>query len=59
MIDRSMTRNRVRIIAGQWRSRLLQFPNHIGAKDFAGWVQERGLNFATRWDPRYETVLAS
>jgi hypothetical protein len=40
-------------------SRLLQFPNHITARDFEGWVQERGLLFPTEWDPRYETVLAS
>ena len=40
-------------------SRLLQAPNHITAKDFEGWVQERGLYFASKWDPRYETVLAT
>ena len=40
-------------------SRLLQAPNHISEKDFQGWVQERGLNFATQWDPHYETVLAA
>jgi hypothetical protein len=40
-------------------SRLLQAPNHITAKDFEGWVQERGLLYPTEWDPRYETVLAS
>jgi hypothetical protein len=40
-------------------SRLLQAPNHITARDFEGWVQERGLLYPTEWDPRYETVLAS
>ncbi|HEV3331053.1 MAG TPA: PIG-L family deacetylase [Bryobacteraceae bacterium] len=40
-------------------SRLLQTPNHITPKDFDGWVQERGLYFASKWDPRYETVLSS
>jgi hypothetical protein len=40
-------------------SRLLQFPNHITARDFEGWVQERGLLFPTEWDPKYQTVLAS
>jgi LmbE family N-acetylglucosaminyl deacetylase len=40
-------------------SRLLQAPNHINPKDFDGWIQERGLYFATEWDKRYETVLAS
>ena len=40
-------------------SRLLQAPNHITPKDFDGWVQERGLYFASKWDPRYETVMAT
>ena len=40
-------------------SRLLQTPNRITPKDFDGWVQERGLNFASKWDPRYETVISS
>ena len=33
-------------------------PNRIGPEDFAGWVQERGLNFPAQWDPRYEALLA-
>ncbi|HEY1239225.1 MAG TPA: PIG-L family deacetylase [Bryobacteraceae bacterium] len=40
-------------------SRLLQYPNHINPKDFEGWVQERGVYFASKWDPKYETVMAS
>jgi LmbE family N-acetylglucosaminyl deacetylase len=40
-------------------SPLLQYPNHINPKDFDGWVQERGLYFATQWDKRYETVVSS
>ena len=38
---------------------LLTTPNKITAKDFEGWVQERGLYFAGEWDPQYTTVLAS
>ncbi len=38
---------------------LLTTPNRIGAADFDGWVQERGLYFAGSWDPRYETVLSA
>ena len=38
---------------------LLNFPNKIGQQDFEGWVQERGLNFLTQWDDKYETVLSS
>jgi LmbE family N-acetylglucosaminyl deacetylase len=40
-------------------SRLLQAPNRITPKDFEGWVQERGLYFATKWDSHYETVLST
>ena len=40
-------------------SPLLHFPNQITPADFAGWVQERGVYFASEWDKRYETVLAS
>jgi LmbE family N-acetylglucosaminyl deacetylase len=36
---------------------LLSTPNNIGDADFAGWVQERGLYFATTWDKRYTTPL--
>ncbi|MGA3042999.1 MAG: LmbE family protein, partial [Bryobacteraceae bacterium] len=28
-------------------------------KDFEGWIQERGLYFASEWDARYQTVLES
>ena len=41
-------------------SPLLREPNRIDpAKDFEGWIQERGLYFATQWDPRYQTVMSS
>jgi LmbE family N-acetylglucosaminyl deacetylase len=38
---------------------LLHAPNEITSADFEGWVQERGLNFADRWDARYVSVLES
>jgi hypothetical protein len=38
-------------------SHLLRVPNEITGRDFEGWVQERGLYFASRWDPRYRTVV--
>jgi LmbE family N-acetylglucosaminyl deacetylase len=38
---------------------LLHTPNEITSADFDGWVQERGLNFADRWDARYQSVLES
>jgi LmbE family N-acetylglucosaminyl deacetylase len=37
---------------------LLNVPNKITPKDFEGWIQERGLYFASQWDEKYETVLA-
>ncbi len=38
---------------------LLHAPNEITNADFQGWVQERGLYFADRWDSRYQSVLES
>jgi len=38
-------------------SPLLHKPNQITARDFEGWVQERGLNFASKWDPRYQSLF--
>jgi hypothetical protein len=40
-------------------SPLLQYPNHINPQDFEGWVQERGLYFAVKWDAHYQTVMGS
>jgi hypothetical protein len=36
-------------------SPLLLGPNRITAKDFSGWVQERGLYFASNPDSNYKT----
>lgn len=38
--------------------RLLNYPNKITAKDFEGWVQERGLYFPVQWDEQYQTLFA-
>jgi hypothetical protein len=32
-------------------------PNRIGAGDWDGWVQERGLYFARTWDPAWKTLI--
>lgn len=37
----------------------LNAPNKITAKDFEGWVQERGLYFANTWDSAYEAILSA
>ncbi len=31
-------------------------PNRITAADFNGWIQERGLDFAASWDPRWQPL---
>ncbi|HYL72669.1 MAG TPA: PIG-L family deacetylase [Bryobacteraceae bacterium] len=36
---------------------LLHKPNEISAKDFHDWVQERGLYFASEWDPHYQALF--
>jgi len=38
---------------------VLNYPNKITAKDFDGWVQERGLYFPNNWDERYTPILSS
>ena len=39
------------------KHRVFQSPNALSAADFTGWVQERGLYFATKWDAHYETPI--
>ena len=36
----------------------LNSPNRISGEDFDGWVKERGLYFASDWDPAYVPLLA-
>jgi LmbE family N-acetylglucosaminyl deacetylase len=36
---------------------LLHQPNEITEHDFDGWVQERGLYFATTWDAHYQPLF--
>ena len=37
---------------------VFHYPNEISAKDFDGWVQERGLYFMESWDPSFKPLLA-
>lgn len=37
---------------------VLNTPNTITEKDFDGWIQERGIYFATELDSHYETVFS-
>ena len=36
---------------------ILNVPNKINAKDFEGWIQERGLYFADKWDKAFQPIL--
>jgi LmbE family N-acetylglucosaminyl deacetylase len=36
----------------------LNYPNKITQQDFEGWIQERGIYFATDIDKQYETILS-
>jgi len=38
--------------------RLFRYPNTITGRDFAGWVQERGLYFMDKWDNHYRALLS-
>ncbi len=38
---------------------LFNFPNKITARDFDGWITERGAYFLSDYDPRYKALLAS
>jgi LmbE family N-acetylglucosaminyl deacetylase len=37
---------------------ILNYPNKITEHDFQGWLQERGLYFASNWDARYQTMVS-
>jgi LmbE family N-acetylglucosaminyl deacetylase len=38
-------------------NRVLNYPNKITDEDFKGWVQERGLYFASKWDDHYTPLF--
>jgi len=37
---------------------VFHYPNEITAKDFDGWVQERGLYFMDKWDEHFKPLLS-
>ena len=37
---------------------VFHYPNTITARDFDGWVQERGLYFMDKWDEHYSPLLS-
>jgi LmbE family N-acetylglucosaminyl deacetylase len=38
---------------------IFHFPNEIKPSDFDGWVQERGVYFMDKWDPRFTPLMSS
>jgi hypothetical protein len=38
---------------------ILNYPNKITARDFDGWVQERGTYFMSDWDSRFHALLST
>jgi hypothetical protein len=38
---------------------IFHYPNTITARDFDGWVQERGLYFMDKWDEHFKPLLAA
>jgi LmbE family N-acetylglucosaminyl deacetylase len=57
--DERVTEEDAPILFLQPRHPLLNFPNRITQKDFADWVQERGLYFPREWDQHYAALLAT
>lgn len=37
---------------------ILNYPNSIGEDDFDGWIQERGLYFASDWSDKYRSPIS-
>jgi len=57
--DERVTDEDAPVIFLQPKHPLLNFPNRITQKDFANWVQERGLYFPKEWDPHYAAILST
>ena len=57
--DDRVTEEDAPVLFLQPRHPLLNFPNRITQKDFADWVQERGLYFPKEWDQHYTAVLST
>jgi LmbE family N-acetylglucosaminyl deacetylase len=45
------------VVLLQPQHRLMTHPHSIGGADFEGWVQERGLNFPSKWDVAWIPLL--
>ena len=62
--DLNLSRDRVTVEEAEVRMLapehpVLNKPNKITAKDFDGWVQERGLYFPNQWSEEFTPILSS
>ncbi|HEY6215523.1 MAG TPA: PIG-L family deacetylase [Pyrinomonadaceae bacterium] len=57
--DERVTQEDAPVLFLQPKHPLLNFPNRITQKDFANWVQERGLYFPKEWDQHYTAILST
>lgn len=57
--DERVTEEDAPVLFLQPKHPLLNFPNRITQKDFANWVQERGLYFPKEWDQHYTAILST
>ena len=57
--DERVTQEDAPVLFLQPKHPLLNFPNRITQKDFANWVQERGLYFPKEWDQHYAAILST
>jgi len=60
----TISRDRVTVEEAEMRTPsaahpLLNKPNRIGAEDWQGWVQERGLYYANPFDAKYDVVVSA
>jgi hypothetical protein len=53
-----VTDEKATVVFSNEKHSALNFPNQITQKDFDGWIQERGIYFATEIDKQYETIFS-
>jgi LmbE family N-acetylglucosaminyl deacetylase len=56
--DQRVTEEDAKITFLDPKNRILNYPNKITDDDFTGWVQERGLYFASKWDDKYTPLFS-
>jgi hypothetical protein len=52
-----VTDERAAMVPVDAASPLLRAPNALGPADWEGWVQERGIYFGSKWDPRWQPLF--